>query len=209
MDTGIQTGLVTGRIVDPRMPGRTGRPVDGLKVTLTPQMQAAVAAGATPPVIVLPAPVHCKTNPDGLLVTADWREGQSTGVEVAATDADGVVPPAWTWLVVVHSPDTAVQRWSIQVPAGQTTDLATALHVPSDVGEAILEWQQVRAVAVQAAEDAQQSAVDAEEAAAAAEAVAQVTFSAALGGPPGTVMLTFPALAAGPYPDTVRVPIGN
>lgn len=41
-----------------------------------------------------------------------------------------------------------------------------------------------------------------------AQLAASMTVQATLGGRPGTLVLTFPALAAGPYLHTVRVPIG-
>lgn len=55
---------------------------------------------------------------------------------------------------------------------------------------------------------ANQRANDAHEAARAAQLAASMTVQATLGGRPGTLVLTFPALAAGPYLHTVRVPIG-
>lgn len=60
----------------------------------------------------------------------------------------------------------------------------------------------------QRANDAGASASDAHEAARAAQLAASMTVQATLGGRPGTLVLTFPALAAGPYLHTVRVPIG-
>ena len=148
--------------------------------------------------------MHCTTDETGLLLD----ERGNPGVELVATDAPGLEPAAWTWRVIVYSPTTGRQSWSILVPAGQTTDLPTAVHVPSNTGQAILEWQAVRDDALAAREAAQGHADDAHEAAEAAQLAASMTVQATLGGRPGTLALTYPALAAGPYPHTVRVPIG-
>ena len=148
--------------------------------------------------------MRCTTDETGLLLD----DSGNPGVELVATDAPGLEPAAWTWRVVVYSPATGAQRWSILVPAGQTTDLSTAVHVPSDTGQAILEWQAVRDDALAARDAAQGHADDAHEAAQAAQLAASMTVQATLGGRPGTLILTYPALAAGPYPRTVRVPIG-
>ena len=186
----VATGIVAGRLTRAAAPGTIGEPIPNARVTLTPDFEIATATHASPPVLILPDPVRCITDETGLLLD----ERGNPGVELVATDAPGLEPVAWTWRVVVHSPATGAQRWSILVPAGQTTDLSTAVHVPSDTGQAILEWQAVRDDAL-AARDAAQLA-------------ASMTVQATLGGRPGTLVLTFPALAAGPHTHTVRVPIG-
>ena len=43
---------------------------------------------------------------------------------------------------------------------------------------------------------------------AAAESVDRQLVTATVGGIPGTLLLSFPAMAAGPYPNTVMIPIG-
>ena len=201
---GVETGTVAGRLTRAAAPGTIGEPIPDARVTLTPEFEIAAAPHATPPALILPDPVHCTTDDTGLLLD----ERGNPGVELVATDAPGLEPAAWTWRVVVYSPATGAQRWSILVPAGQTTDLSTAVHVPSDTGQAILEWQAVRDDALAARDAAQDHADDAHEAAQAAQLAASMTVQATLGGRPGTLVLTFPALAAGPYPHTVRVPIG-
>ena len=201
---GVETGTVAGRLTRAAAPGTIGEPIPDARVTLTPEFEIAAAPHATPPALILPDPVHCTTDDTGLLLD----ERGNPGVELVATDAPGLEPAAWTWRVVVYSPATGAQRWSILVPAGQTTDLSTAVHVPSDTGQAILEWQAVRDDALAARDAAQGHADDAHEAAQAAQLAASMTVQATLGGRPGTLVLTFPALAAGPYPHTVRVPIG-
>ena len=200
----VATGIVAGRLTRAAAPGTIGEPIPNARVTLTPDFEIATATHASPPVLILPDPVRCITDETGLLLD----ERGNPGVELVATDAPGLEPVAWTWRVVVHSPATGAQRWSILVPAGQTTDLSTAVHVPSDTGQAILEWQAVRDDALAARDAAQGHADDAHEAAQAAQLAASMTVQATLGGRPGTLVLTFPALAAGPYPNTVRVPIG-
>ena len=201
---GVATGTVAGRLTRAAAPGTIGEPIPDARVTLTPEFGIAAAPHATPPALILPDPVHCTTDDTGLLLD----ERGNPGVELVATDAPGLEPAAWTWRVIVYSPTTGRQSWSILVPAGQTTDLSTAVHVPSDTGQAILEWQAVRADALAARDAAQGHADDAYEAAQAAQLAASMTVQATLGGRPGTLALTYPALAAGPYPNTVRVPIG-
>ena len=201
---GVATGTVAGRLTRAAAPGTIGEPIPDARVTLTPEFGIAAAPHASPPALILPDPVHCTTDDTGLLLD----ERGNPGVELVATDAPGLEPAAWTWRVVVYSPATGAQRWSILVPAGQTTDLSTAVHVPSDTGQAILEWQAVRDDALAARDAAQGHADDAHEAAQAAQLAASMTVQATLGGRPGTLVLTFPALAAGPLPHTVRVPIG-
>ena len=201
---GVATGTVAGRLTRAAAPGTIGEPIPDARVTLTPEFGIAAAPHATPPALILPDPVHCTTDETGLLLD----ERGNPGVELVATDAPGLEPAAWTWRVVVYSPATGAQRWSILVPAGQTTDLSTAVHVPSDTGQAILEWQAVRDDALAARDAAQGHADDAHDAAQAAQLAASMTVQATLGGRPGTLVLTFPALAAGPFPHSVRVPIG-
>ena len=201
---GVATGTVAGRLTRAAAPGTIGEPIPDARVTLTPEFGIAAAPHASPPALILPDPVHCTTDDTGLLLD----ERGNPGVELVATDAPGLEPAAWTWRVVVYSPATGAQRWSILVPAGQTTDLSTAVHVPPDTGQAILEWQAVRDDAIAARDAAQGHADAAHEAAQAAQLAASMTVQATLGGRPGTLVLTFPALAAGPYPHTVRVPIG-
>ena len=200
----VATGIVAGRLTRAAAPGAIGEPIPNARVTLTPEFEIAAAPHATPPALILPDPVRCTTDETGLLLD----DSGNPGVELVATDAPGLEPAAWTWRVAVYSPATGAQRWSILVPAGQTTDLSTAVHVPSNTGQAILEWQAVRADALAARDAAQGHADDAHEAAEAAQLAASMTVQATLGGRPGTLVLTYPALAAGPYPNTVRVPIG-
>ena len=204
---GVATGTVAGRLIraaTDATPDAAGEPITNARVTFTPEFGIAAAPHATPPALILPDPVHCTTDDTGLLLD----ERGNPGVHLVATDAPQLEPAAWTWRVIVHSPTTGRQSWSILVPAGQTTDLSTAVHVPSDTGQAILEWQAVRDDALAARDAAQGHADDAHEAAQAAQLAASMTVQATLGGRPGTLALTYPALAAGPYPNTVRVPIG-
>jgi len=200
----VATGIVAGRLTRAAAPGTIGEPIPNARVTLTPEFGIAAAPHASPPVLILPDPVRCTTDETGLLLD----ERGNPGVELVATDAPGLEPAAWTWRVIVYSPTTGRQSWSILVPAGQITDLSTVVHVPSDTGQAILEWQAVRADALAARDAAQGHADDAHEAAQAAQLAASMTVQATLGGRPGTLVLTYPALAAGPFPHTVRVPIG-
>ena len=201
---GVATGTVAGRLTRAAAPGTIGEPIPDARVTLTPGAGGGDDAAGEPPALLLPDQAHCTTDDTGLLLD----ERGNPGVELVATDAPGLEPAAWTWRVIVYSPTTGRQSWSILVPAGQTTDLSTAVHVPSDTGQAILEWQAVRDDALAARDAAQGHADDAHEAAQAAQLAASMTVQATLGGRPGTLVLTFPALAAGPLPHTVRVPIG-
>ena len=164
--------------------------------------------------------IECTTDTDGYLLGPDGERG----VTVLASDGP-TVPTNFSWRVNVSAPSIGSRSWNILVPQGETTGLFDAVPVPPNIGDAILEWQQLRDdvyAARDAARGAQGLAEDAAEAAALdagraevaagdAEASADIALrmgvSATLGGIPGTLALHFSALAAGPFPLTVLVPI--
>ena len=202
-------GRVTGRLIraildSPIDPDTEpdGVPIEGAKVTFTASVNRVVNRTATPPVSIFIDPVTVVTNSDGILVSPDGTEGVTL---VASDDAD-LDPSGWTYKVTITAPSiSAALSWSITVPEGSVQDLATAIPVPANPGTAVVEWQRLRDEVLGYRDDARE---DAESAAESAQQVKDGAVTATLGGVPGTLCLTFPALAAGPFPNTVVIPIG-
>ena len=202
-------GRVTGRLIraildSPIDPDTEpdGVPIEGAKVTFTASVKRVVNRTATPPVSIFIDPVTVVTNSDGILVSPDGTEGVTL---VASDDAD-LDPSGWTYKVTITAPSiSAALSWSITVPEGSVQDLATAIPVPANPGTAVVEWQRLRDEVLGYRDDARE---DAESAAESAQQVKDGAVTATLGGVPGTLCLTFPALAAGPFPHTVVIPIG-
>lgn len=127
MDIGIATGKVAGRLVGPAMPGRTGQSIPNARVTLTidpPQMLSAPRA--SPPALILPDPVHCTTDSDGLLLD----ERGNPGVTLVATDAPEIElddDDPWSWRATVTGPSIRRLSWTFQLPAGSNVDISTGL----------------------------------------------------------------------------------
>ena len=202
-------GRVTGRLIraildSPIDPDTEpdGVPIEGAKVTFTASVKRVVNRTATPPVSIFIDPVTVVTNSDGILVSPDGTEGVTL---VASDDAD-LDPSGWTYKVTITAPSiSAALSWSITVPEGSVQDLATAIPVPANPGTAVVEWQRLRDEVLGYRDDARE---DAESAAESAQQVKDGAVTATLGGIPGTLLLSFPALAAGPFPHTVVIPIG-
>ena len=201
-------GRVTGRLIraildSPIDPDTEpdGVPIEGAKVTFTASVNRVVNRTATPPVSIFIDPVTVVTNSDGILVSPDGTEGVTL---VASDDAD-LDPSGWTYKVTMTAPSISALSWSITVPEGSVQDLATAIPVPANPGTAVVEWQQLRDEVLGYRDDARE---DAESAAESAQQVKDGAVTATLGGVSGTLCLTFPALAAGPFPNTVVIPIG-
>ena len=201
-------GRVTGRLIraildtaededhDPN-----GIPIENAKINFTASVKHVVNRTATPPVSIFIDPVTVVTNSDGILVSPDGTEGVTL---VASDDAD-LDPSGWTYKVTMTAPSISALSWSITVPEGSTQDLSTAIPVPANPGKAIVEWQRLRDEVLGYRDDAREAA---ESAAESAQQVKDGAVTATLGGVPGTLCLTFPALAAGPFPNTVVIPIG-
>ena len=179
-----------------------GVPIEGAKVTFTASVNRVVNRTATPPVSIFIDPVTVVTNADGILVSPDGTEGVTL---VASDDAD-LDPSGWTYKVTMTAPSISTLSWSIAVPEGSIQDLATAIPVPANPGTAVVEWQRLRDEVLGYRDDAREAA---ESAAESAQQVKDGAITATLGGVPGTLCLTFPALAAGPFPHTVVIPIGE
>lgn len=125
---GVALGRVVGRLVGPSMPGHTGLPVAGAHVTLTiDQARWLRAAYASPPALILPDPVNCTTDADGILLD----ERGNPGVTLVATDApeielDDASP--WLWRATVTAPVLGQPiSWTFELPNGGTVDLAVGL----------------------------------------------------------------------------------
>ena len=167
--------------------------------------------------------VDCTTDETGRLCGPDGKPGAM----VLASDGP-TVPTNFSWRVTISAPSIASRSWDILVPEGETTDLFSAVPVPSDpggMGELVAEWVRVRdevyvavaavdtdrqwasaarAGAEQAAQRSERFAGDAQ---ASAIEAARYAIEATLGALPGTLVLTFPSLAAGPFPHSVIIPI--
>ena len=201
-------GRVTGRLIRAILDGPSdadtdpdGVPIEGAKVTFTASVKRVVNRTATPPVSIFIDPVTVVTNGDGILVSPDGTDGVTL---VASDDAD-LDPTGWTYKVTMTAPSISTLSWSITVPEGSVQDLATAIPVPANPGTAVVEWQRLRDEVLGYRDDARE---DAESAAESAQQVKDGAVTATLGGVPGTLCLTFPALAAGPFPHTVVRPSG-
>ena len=201
-------GRVTGRLIRAILDGPNdadtdpdGVPIEGAKVTFTASVNRVVKRTATPPVSIFIDPVTVVTNSDGILISPDGTEGVTL---VASDDAD-LDPSGWTYKVTMTAPSISALSWSITVPEGSTQDLATAIPVPANPVPAVVEWQRLRDEVLGYRDDARE---DAESAAESAQQVKDGAVTATLGGVSGTLCLTFPALAAGPFPNTVVIPIG-
>ena len=189
-------GRVVGRLVRGVFSGGVdGMPLPSATVTFT--LNAKTVRGDTE--IVVGDPVIARTDEDGHLLGPDGEQG----VELLATDLHE--PLGMVWRVRVTAPSITAVVWSIEVPEGTVVDLATAMHVPSDPAVEIPIWQRLRDEVLGYRDDAREAA---ESAAESAQQVKDGAVTATLGGVPGTLCLTFPALAAGPFPNTVVIPIG-
>lgn len=124
---GVATGTVAGRLVAASMPGHTGLPVAGAHVTLTiDQARWLRAPYATVPTLILPDPVNCTTDADGLLLD----ERGNPGVTLVATDAPEIELDAdgpWRWRATISAPTVPTVSWTFELPAGTTVDLAVGL----------------------------------------------------------------------------------
>ena len=208
-------GRVTGRLIRAILDSPSdadtdpdGVPIEGAKVIFTASVNRVVKKTATPPVSIFIDPVTVVTNSDGILVSPDGTEG----VTLVASDASDLDPSGWTYKVTMTAPSISTLSWSITVPEGSVQDLATAIPVPSSPGSQLAAWQAVVAE-ITGGTDGLEALVDraaasAGVAQAAAESVDRQLVTATAGGIPGTLLLSFPAMSAGPYPNTVMIPIG-
>lgn len=217
-DTALATATVVWRAravgQDTDDPGNAPQeyPLAGVKVRLVPSPRKIEVAA--PPGGVAPTTFTLRTwdlviREDGSLVSPEAGDGggEAAGVQIVASDAIPGVTIEWT--STISAPDTGVpditKSWL--APTGETVDLTTVASVgPSP--SPLADYLQAVADARAARDIAAALATQVREAAQAAQLAASITVQATLGGRPGTLILTYPALAAGPYPNTVRVPIG-
>ena len=197
---GLPVSVGHGRVVGRLVRGVFSGGVDGIPLpsaTVTFTLNAKTVRGDTE--IVVGDPVIARTDMDGYVLGPDGEQG----VELLATDLPE--PLGMVWRVRVTAPSITAVVWSIEVPEGTVVDLATAMHVPSDPAVEIPIWQRLRDEVLGYRDDAREAA---ESAAESAQQVKDGAVTATLGGVSGTLCLTFPALAAGPFPHTVVIPIG-
>ena len=125
---GVALGRVVGRLVGPSMPGHVGLPVAGARVVLEiDQARWLRAPYASPPALILPDPVNCTTDSDGLLLD----ERGNPGVTLVATDAPEIElddDGPWLWRATITAPIIGRPiTWTFELPSGETVDLAVGL----------------------------------------------------------------------------------
>ena len=125
---GVALGRVVGRLVGPSMPGHVGLPVAGARVVLEiDQARWLRAPYATVPTLILPDPVNCTTDSDGLLLD----ERGNPGVTLVATDAPEIEVDddgPWLWRATITAPIIGRPiTWTFELPSGETVDLAVGL----------------------------------------------------------------------------------
>lgn len=129
---GVALGRVVGRLVGPSMPGHVGLPVAGARVVLEiDEARWLRAPYASPPVLILPDPVNCTTDSDGLLLD----ERGNPGVTLIATDAPEIElddDGPWLWRATITAPIIGRPiSWTFELPAGTTVNLSTGLLATS------------------------------------------------------------------------------
>lgn len=131
---GVALGRVVGRLVGPSMPGHVGLPIAGAHVTLTiDEARWLRAPYASPPTLILPDPVNCTTDSDGLLLD----ERGNPGVHLVATDAPEIEldDGPWLWRATITAPIIGRPiSWTFELPAGTTVDLSTGLLAALQAG---------------------------------------------------------------------------
>ena len=125
---GVALGRVVGRLVGPSMPGHVGLPVAGARVVLEiDEARWLRAPYASPPALILPDPVNCTTDADGLLLD----ERGNPGATLVATDAPEIElddDGPWLWRATITAPIIGRPiTWTFELPSGETVDLAVGL----------------------------------------------------------------------------------
>lgn len=132
---GVALGRVVGRLVGPSMPGHVGLPIAGARVVLEiDEARWLRAPYASPPTLILPDPVNCTTDADGILLD----EHGNPGVRLVATDAPEIElddDGPWLWRATITAPIIGRPiSWTFELPAGTTVDLAVGLLTALQAG---------------------------------------------------------------------------
>lgn len=125
------TGRVTGSIGRFVASGGSPARFAGAQVVFTPD----VAAFSTDdPELLIPDQVVCRLSSDGDILDPTDPSGETVGVTLAASDS---VDGGFTWSVRVSGSTFTSVTFRIVVPAGETVDIASAVHVPADPGRVV------------------------------------------------------------------------
>lgn len=126
------TGWVTGTVG--RVLAQTGTPVPQMgRVKFTPQ----VGDHAVDDTWILSNPVECVLDEQGRILDPTDPEGTRLGVEL---DASENVPGGFVYQVKITGEGFPSRWFNIVVEAGKSVDIATAVHVPPNPGQAVDRW---------------------------------------------------------------------
>ena len=150
-------GTVAGRLLRTWFPlsetVAIGEPIKKASVIFTPSIPRSTSSTE----VFIADQVIAYTDEDGYLCNEDG----SRGINLLATDSNTLSHKDWTWKVVVSAPSINSIAWSIQVPKGVVTDLATAIPLPENMGDEITQWEQLKVDVITAVAEAQESATNA------------------------------------------------
>ena len=150
-------GTVAGRLLRTWFPlsetVAIGEPIKKARVIFTPSIPRSTSSTE----VFIADQVIAYTDEDGYLCNEDG----SRGINLLATDSTTLSHKDWTWKVVVSAPSINSISWSIQVPKGVVTDLATAIPLPENMGDEVTQWEQLKVDVIAAVAEAQESATNA------------------------------------------------
>ena len=150
LPTNISYGTVVGQFLAALQDGSDpdklpeGVPMKGT-ITFVASPVYVLDYSANPnPVTILKTPITCSLDSEGYLCGPYSASDSplSRGVPLIATDDPDILPVGWTWSVIFNLTDPYGNRanlpaQNILVPAGQTTDLTTAMNIASANGSVI------------------------------------------------------------------------
>jgi hypothetical protein len=128
LPSNVGTGTVVGKFVTAQK-GSGGTPVTvpvAGKVTFTPTPAALLDAAAVPPATILPVPVEVTLDAAGTF-----------SVDLVATDDTDLNPTGWNYRVTFAFTGAKYNSFNVNVPQGQTVDLATVAPVAAAGGTLI------------------------------------------------------------------------
>lgn len=162
-----------------------GIPVTGVVATFTPNVSPPLVRNVTgAPVSVVVSPIKAATNSNGQLVLVEDSttplDSLPLGVPLIASVGDNINPSGWTWTLDLRAPNLPDLSLDFVIGEGQELDLARIVSVPSNVGSALLQWQQALIGTQANADAASASAAYAADSASAAARAATNAASAAV-----------------------------
>ena len=127
------TGFVTGTVG--RVLARTGDPVpQSARIMFTAEVEDHPVNGA----VIISDRVVCQLDAQGRILDPTDPEQESLGVELEASQN---VEGGFAYLVEIVGDSFETRRFRIVVEAGETVDIATAVHVPQDPASVISTLQ--------------------------------------------------------------------